>query len=122
METNSRKLLEAIPDFREFMALADEIRELSYRKMMIERYLKDAESQAFRVIMTDERFFNNGKPVSVSYFENAYRYGGIDNELLDHRKKLADIISELEKKRMQYDIYKQMLEVWRTQSANERIG
>jgi len=121
METNSRKLLEAIPDFREFMNLAEEIRNLLYEKLLLDKHIRNEEAQIFRTVMTDNNFFVNGKPVPVSYYENAYRFGGIDNSLIPYRERLAMVISELEKKKMEYDIYKQMLEVWRTQSANERV-
>lgn len=120
METNSKKLLEAIPDFTKFTELSQEIQSLYFDKMVTENQIKQVESENFKEIMTNPKYFINGKAVPVSYFENAYKFVGLDGELVTLRSRLATIVSSLDLKRMQYDIYKQMIEVWRTASSNER--
>jgi len=87
---------------------------------MIEKTIREAEADTFRTVMTNPKYFVNGKAVPVSYYDNAFKHSGLGGELLGYRQDLAEVVSTLESKRMTYDIYKQMLEVWRTQSANER--
>jgi len=120
METNAKKLLEQIPDWSDFMKLADEIKILSFSRMSVEARIKAKESDGFKIVMSDEKYFVSGKPVAVSYYDNAYKYPGLEGELLPIREEYARLSSELEQKRIQYEIYKQMLDVWRTVSANER--
>src|SRR5687768_2253763 len=100
METNSKKLLEGIPDFREFMELAEEIRKLSFEKMMIEKTIREAEADTFRTVMTNPKYFVNGKAVPVSYYDNAFKHSGLGGELLGYRQDLAEVVSTLESKRM----------------------
>ena len=120
METNSKKLLEAIPDFTKFAELSQEIQGLYFDKMVTENQIKQLESENFKEVMTNTRYFIGGKTPPVSYFENAYKFAGLNGELIALRGQLASIVSSLDLKRMQYDIYKQMIEVWRTASSNER--
>ena len=120
METSSKKLLENIPDWQDFMNLAEEIKVLSYRKMVTDSRIKTGESEDFRTVMGDPKYFINGKAVAVSYYDNAYSHSGVDGSLLPLREEYAQISSELELKKIQYEIYKQMLDTWRTLSANER--
>jgi hypothetical protein len=120
METNSKRLLEAIPDWQDFMRLAGEITALSYKKMVADSRIKTMESDNFKMVMSDPKYFINGKAVAVSYYENAYGHSGVDNSILPIREEYAQICSELELKRIEYEVYKQMLDTWRTLSANER--
>lgn len=121
METSAKQLLESIPDWQDFMNLAEEIKVLSYRKMVADSRIKVAEADDFRLVMSDPKFFVNGKAVAVSFYENAYEQAGVDGSLLPLREEYAMICSDLELKKLQYEIYKQMLDMWRTLSASERL-
>lgn len=120
METNSKKLLEAIPDFREFMALSEEIKQLYYNKMLVENEIKQAESDNFKEVTTNTKYFINGKIPPVSYYENAFKFAGLRGEIAVLRNQLATLVSTLDMKRMQYDIYKQMIEMYKTASYQEK--
>lgn len=114
METNSKKLMEALPDFNDFFTLAEEIKKLNLEKMHIEVDIKEKESNAFRTVMSDPQYQVGGKQPAVSYYENAYKFSGINGELLQYREHLAEITAQLDAKRTQYDIYKEMLDLFKT--------
>lgn len=118
MKASLKEILESIPDFEDFMKLADEISDLSYNKMQLENGIKAKEAQTFREAMIKP--LENGKPPSSSFVTNAYLHTGFNGELLVEREKLAYIQSALERKKIQLSIYRDMLEVFRTVSANER--
>lgn len=118
MKANLKDILESIPDFEDFMKLAEEIRELSFHKMQLENKLKGREALIFQDAM--KKPLENGKLPSSSYVTNAYLHTGFNGELMEDREKLAHTISDLEEKKIQLAIYRDMLEVFRTVSANER--
>lgn len=118
MKSNLREIIESIPDFEDFLKLADEIGELSFKKMQLENQLKAKESATFRRAMSTPNV--DGKFPSASFVTNAYLHSGVDGELLEEREKLADISAMLDKRKIKLAIYRDMLEVFRTVSANER--
>lgn len=120
MNSNVKEIFNIIPDFEEFMKLTDEIGELSFKKMKLEKDIKAKEADVVKVVTSDQKYFSGGKPLSMSFIDSTYKYTGLDNELLQEREALADITAQLEKRKLQLAIYKDMLEVWRTLSANER--
>lgn len=120
MKANLKDILESIPDFEDFLKLAESIRELSFKKMKLENALKAGEANTFREAMNKP--LENGKLPSSSFVVNAYLHTGLNGELLGDRELLASTISELEQKKIQLSIYRDMLEVFRTISANERIS
>lgn len=120
MNINLTEILKSIPDFEDFMKLVDEIGELSFKKMKLENELKSAEAIVFRTVMNNPEVRVQGKPPSVSYVQNSYVHTGIDGGLVEMREHLADFTAQLDKKKLQLSVYKDMLDVWRTLSANSR--
>lgn len=119
MKANLKDILESIPDFDDFMNLSEEIRELSFRKMQLENQIEQEEAETFRVAMKTP--LPDGKLPSVSFVTNAYMKTGINGELHITKDELAAVSSQLDKKKIQLSIYRDMLELFRTVSANERI-
>ena len=122
MKGSPEEVLKAIPDFEEFTKLAEEITALMYKKLSLDTQIKDGESIVFRVASTEERFFQGGKPPSSTAIDNTYKYPGLAGELLPLRQELAKATADLEGKKLQYDIYKQMVEIWRTLCSNQRTA
>lgn len=118
MKSNLKEIIEGIPDFEDFLKLADEIAELSFAKMSLEVEIKDGESNTFKEAMKQP--LENGKLPSASFVTNAYMSQGLNGELTPLRIKYAEISSKLDKKKIQLSVYRDMLEVFRTVSANER--
>jgi hypothetical protein len=121
METNSKKVLEAMPDFGKFMALASQIKDLSLEKMRTENSIKTLEAENFRAIMLDPKFAVDGKRMTVSYYENAYKFDGVEGNLVSLRDKLAEVQSSLDNKRNEFEIYKQMHDLFKTLVYQERV-
>lgn len=120
METNSKKMMEALPDFQEMLTLVEEVKKDNIAKMQLEAKIKEIESQNFRKIMTEEAHFNKGKPVAVSYYNEAYKFTGLNDNLLPLRKALLEISAEIDQKKATYDIYKEMLDMFRTLVYQEK--
>jgi hypothetical protein len=118
MKSNLKDILESIPDFEDFMKLADEIGELSFKKMQLDNKIKAAETEIFKDAMS--RPLENGKYPSSSFVVNAFLHTGFNGELIEQRERLADISAMLEKRKLLLSIYRDMLELYRTFSANER--
>jgi hypothetical protein len=121
METNSQKVMAAMPSFDDFMKLAEEIKGLSVAKMKMENRIKAQESDTFRAVMTDPTYFIGGKPVAVSYYENSYKFAGLNGSLVEARNMLAEMQASLEEKRNQFEIYKQMHDLFKTLVYQERV-
>ncbi len=120
METNSKKVLEALPNFDDYMRLAQEIKQISYDRMLTENAIKEKESGTFKTVMTDPKYFVNGKAVPVSYFDNAYKFSGLNGELLEMRNHLADLVSDLEMKRSMFEVYGRMHDLYKALSYAEK--
>lgn len=121
METNSKKVLEAMPSFDDFMSLAEEIKEISVEKMRLENEIKATEAATFTRVMSDSAFFVGGKPVSVSFYENAYKFSGVGGGLLELRNELANVVATLELKRNQFEVYKSMHDLFKVLVYQERV-
>lgn len=120
MKATLADILKALPDFEDFTKLSDEISDLLYKKLVLEKDIKAGESEVFKRFATDSHLYFNDKPAPVSFVENAYKFSGLNGELLPLRNDLAQVTANLERARLRFDIYKQMMDMWRTLSANER--
>lgn len=120
MENSSSQLLKDLPDFHDMLTLSQKIKDLSVDKIKKELEISHLESEIFRFVMDSDAHKVNGKSPAVSYVKEAYKVGGINGELLEPRVELADITAELAMLRQRFHIFEQMLDVWRTLSANER--
>jgi hypothetical protein len=122
MNSNPDELLKRIPDFDGFLKLSGEIADTAMEKAKVDAIIKEGEANVFRVCTTEEKYFVGGKPPSMSYIESTYKYSGINGELIDLRLRLSNVSAVLEQKRLVFDIYKTMIEVWRTLCSNQRSG
>jgi len=117
---SSGSILKKLPDFDDMMNVSSEIGDLLLDKLKLETSIKSAEADTILKVSTEEKYFVGGKPPSMSFAENTYKVTGLAGELIPMREKLAEITANLEKKKIQYDVYKNMLDMWRTLAANER--
>lgn len=122
MKGTPEEILKAIPDFEEFTRLAEEISALMYSKLSLEAEIKSGEANVFQVASTSEKFLQGGKPPATSYITETYKFTGLANELMPIRERFAKVSSELEGKKLQMDVYKQMIEIWRTLCSNNRTA
>jgi len=120
METNAKKVLAALPDWDDFSKLAGEIKKLYVYRMKLENEIRALESENFKTVMSNSKYFVNGKAVSVSYYENAYKHTGLENNLLNLRGELSEVVALLEMNRSQFEIYRMMQELHKTLTYQEK--
>lgn len=120
MNSNTKTLLESLPDFSEFMSVTEEIGKLLYTKLLLEKEIKKLEANVVIEAMVNEKYFIGGKPASMSYLESTLKFTGLNGEIVPLREELARVTGKLEESKLRLYVYKDMLEVWRTLSANER--
>lgn len=111
-----------LPDFEKLQVLIDRIQKLSLEKSLTEIKIKSMEAEITKTATSTETFFVNGKPPSMEYIKSVYLYTGFDNELVEQRKLLAEIYAELEYARLSLELLKDMIDVWRSEQANQRIA
>lgn len=122
MKGSPEEVLKSIPDFDEFMKLSSEITALMYKKMSLDNFLKNKEAEVFKLVSTSVDFQQAGKAPSATYIDNTFKFAGVNGELLPYRDELAKAISDLDGKKQQMEIYKTMIEVWRTLCSNARTA
>lgn len=120
MNTSLKHVTEILPDFEDLQKLAEDIKRLAFEKAKLEHLIKERESQIFVTCTKDEKYFVGGKPPSVSFIQSAYIYTGLEGELTKTRSELITVDVSLERTKMQYSLYKDLLDIWRTLNANER--
>jgi len=109
-----------LPDFNDMYVTIDKIKELTLKRLVLDIQIKEKISEITQESMVDVRYFVNEKPPSMAYLDKTFTFSGIDGELIPLRKELAAVISEVEHARLVFDLDNSRINVWRTQSANER--
>lgn len=109
-----------LPDTDKMFDMIDEIRDKSIEKGILDIKIRKAESEITKEAMSNPKYFKDGKPPSQSFIDNAYKYAGFDNELLEMREKVLTLKSEIDYTQTKFDLYKTLIDIWRTQSRNER--
>lgn len=109
-----------LPDFNSMSEIVDIIKDLGYKKIILENKIKSKEAYIVKEALTNPSHYPNGKIPSMSFITATYLFTGFDGELLALREELAKIVSELEHSKLTFKVYGNMIEVWRTESANER--
>ena len=104
-----------LPDFDDMFKLAEGVRGLTLERLILETEITETEADAIEHGMNHTTI--NGKPPSMRYLELTL---STDNKLIAKKKKLAEIKSNLDASKMIFDIYKSMIAVWQTESANKR--
>jgi len=110
------------PDFEDMMEIAERIRELSIKELQLRNEIKTLEAKAVMEATTNSKYHVNGKTPSMAFINSTYVITGIENEILTPRSNLIDAVASLEYNKNLFYIKKDMLEVWRTDSANKRAS
>ena len=116
-----------IPDFDDMFKLAEEIGKLTREKLILEHTLEVREAWIVRRVVSDPKYFVGGKSPSMEFIKKTYLITGLvdedgGSELIKQRAELTEKISELEKSKLRFQVYRDMIDVWRTVSANQRAA
>lgn len=111
-----------LPDFDDLDRLIIEIRDLSLEAEYLDVYIKAKEAEIVEEYTTNPVKFVNGKAVSMTQLKTTVAYTGESGELTERRRELAKARAELEAAKLKFGLEKAKIDVWRTQSANERLA
>jgi len=109
-----------LPDFDDLFSLNERISDLSRKKLQLDLQLKLAEADITKKSMLDEDYYVKGKPPSMEFVKNSFLLTGFHGELIPIRKELIDVITELDMQKIKLQLYRDLIDVYRTESANER--
>lgn len=109
-----------LPDFSDMFALATRIKNLTAEKMKLDLEIDARKSEIALVAMSDSKYFQKDKPPAMNFLETTYLTTGFDGELVELKKKLIEIISELDEAKLIMQIYRDMISLYQTESANMR--
>jgi len=108
------------PDFEKMDEISESIHKLQQSKLLLEVEIKESEADAVMEARTNEKYFINGKPPAMNFIQETYLFSGLNGELVEKRRELARVTADLEKAKRSYYLFKQIVDAWRTQSANAR--
>ncbi len=111
-----------IPDFEDMFKLAEDIGTLTREKLEYEQKIEYKEAQIVFEVTSNSAYHVNGKVPSMEFIKTTYLRTGFDEEMQVLKAKLNITISKLEKAKLRFQIYRDMIDVWRTISANQRAA
>jgi hypothetical protein len=111
-----------LPDFEDMAEAIDKITQLALEKSLLEIEIKKLECSVFTTAMTDQAYFQGGKPPSATFIENAYKFTGLNGEIVPLRIRLATVCSALENDKLNFDLMKDAIEIWRSEQATQRLS
>lgn len=113
-----------LPDFDDLINLAKEIGDIKIELEIDKNRFELLLAEITEITSSDEQYFINGKAPSMAYTEANYHKLGYDEiskqRLNEVKERIARNTGLLKQKQLMMDIYRDMIDVWRTQSANER--
>lgn len=109
-----------LPDFDDLFSLNEHISDLSRKKLRLDLEIKFREAEISKKAMIDEAYRVNGKTPSMEFIKNSYLLTGFEGELIPLREELVDVTSELDMQKIKLQLYRDLIDVYRTESANER--
>lgn len=113
-----------LPDFDDMIALASKIGNEKTKILLAESRLEMLLAWITDTVTRGEKYWINGKPPSNAHISDTYHVLGIDSDsssqLVEIKNEIANLSGELRTDENLFKIYQEMINVWRTQSANER--
>ena len=111
-----------IPDFEDMINISEQIREFGLEKTKLELLIEDLYAKTVLMLTTNPEYFINGKAPSMAFIKSTYGFSGLDGKLYEYRVKLGNLEVELEYLKNKLTVYRDMIDVWRTVSANKRAS
>ena len=109
-----------LPDFDRLFELSNTIRDLSLEKLTVENEISMLEAQAIEHGIRNIKI--GGKTASMDYLKSTVKYSGVNGEILPLRKKLVEITVDLDKYKNYMQIFRDMISIYQTESANRRAS
>ncbi len=116
--------IENLPDFDELIALTGEIGGLKTTLMVDKAGLARLEAEITEKVTKDAQYHVGGKAPSMAYIKSHYHTLGCDKKTFEDLNTLKSTIAKnegkLREKDLLFQVYRDMIDVWRTESANKR--
>ncbi len=116
--------IEDLPDFDELANLTTEIGGLKTQIMLDKVALERLEAEITEKVTSLPQYHIGGKPPSMAYIKSHYHVLGCDEETAQELAEIKGILAEnegkLKEKELLFQVYRDMIDVWRTESANKR--
>jgi len=113
-----------LPDFDDMIMIAEKIGQLKTTIALDKAQLDRVTAAITDEASTNPICFVGDKPPSMAYIKSNYHVLGLDQitreELDALRTRLADSEGKLRELELVFDVYRAMIDVWRTESANQR--
>jgi len=119
-----------LPDFDDMIDVANNIGNNKTLLALKEAELEQLLAEITNIVTDDVEFWVNKKPPSMAFIKSNYHLTGIDSEdnypdyskaiLRTLRLEIAQLKGDLRRDELLFQVYRDMIGVWRTQSANER--
>jgi len=114
--------LNKLPDFDDLDRLVFEIRDLSLEAEYLDVYIKAKEAEIIEEYTSNPEKFVSGKVISMTQLKSTVAFTGENGELVEKRRELARARADLEAAKLKFGLERSKIDVWRTQSANERLA
>ena len=111
-----------LPDYDDFIALTNKIRDLLLYSEVLDNRIKEKEAKLHQRFLTDPDLYYKGKPLSSTAIKSAYEFSGFNDELVELRNEHAKAKADLEQARLEFKTYEMMVDLYRTNSANQRAS
>jgi hypothetical protein len=109
-----------LPDWDDMMNQIDIIRDLNYRKLEKETYIKSQEARTVLEASTKEAYLMDGKRPSMEFIKNGLLFGGLDGNLVADRIELAVLTASLEEARNKLDLMKAQIDIWKAENYQKK--
>ena len=117
-------LNEYIPDVDKYLEDFIKLAKVQEQKTVLEAELDKFKAEIVNVVTTDERFYSNSKPQSMTYINSTYLVNGYDEatseRLSSMLKELANLDKEITILKGELKKAEMMLSIFQTLSANSR--
>lgn len=111
-----------VPDFDDMFRLASVISELQVKVMNTELSIEEEIDKITREVTTNTKYFVNGKAPSMEFVKTTYHTSGANGEILSLRRRLIDEQSALDLAKRQFEVMRNMVTMYVTDSANKRAS
>lgn len=111
-----------VPDFDDMMSLADKIGDLQRKVLVLDLQIKEKISIATSTVMSDQKYLMDGKRPSMELVKSTYHVSGLSGEIIPLRNELAETEAELERCKLKFQVYRDMVTIYVTDSANKRAS
>ncbi len=113
-----------LPDFDDMIKLASKIGNEKTQIMLAEAKLELELAMITNTVTINKKYWVNGKSPTNAHIKDTYHQLGLNDEtrelLYTLRNEIATLTGELKEDEALFKVYQEMINVWRTQSANER--